>query len=554
MPFGILECDGEGFVPGTVFLGGTKLESSQTPTQLLKKGKGKYSQVILSPQPSDDPNDPLNWPQWQKESILLIVGMSAAVAGAFGPMLSPGFVQIAAELDVPVSMLAQATSWMILSIALSLFLLNPLAKIYGKRPIYVFAIIVLFISSIIGGAGSSYNDLLTSRILCGFGLAPYEILMQCTIGDLYFVHERATRIAFWNLCLLLGISAGSLIAGYIIDSAGWHWCFWICALLYGVLGALVILFVPETAYSRPETTNLQRQNSGSGYLKPKENLHEAGIEQIEYQDCEDNVARMPLGTTPSDNTPRRMPYLKSIRLYSGRYTNAPFLKVFIRPFILFCYPAVFAAFLIYGTMITWVVIFTVVNGVIFVAPPYNFTTSQTGLVSLSPLIMSLIGEIISGPLNDWVCLYLARKNNGIYEPEFRLAMMAIVAILGTVAFYGFGATIHYETHWSGPVITYGVTYMGLAFASTCLFGYVIDSHPTLNEEAFVAINARNILAFGVTYFVEGWLENSGALNVFIVLGSIFLGASALAIPLWIFGKRWRRWIWNNQRLQELMSD
>lgn len=41
--------------------------------------------------------------------------------------------------------------------------------------------------------------------------------------------------------------------------------------------------------------------------------------------------------------------------------------------------------------------------------------------------------------------------------------------------------------------------MSLAFASTCVFGYVIDSYPRLNEEAFVAINARNLLTFGLTY-------------------------------------------------------
>jgi MFS family permease len=66
---------------------------------------------------------------------------------------------------------------MILAIALLLFLLNSLAKIYGKRPIYVFIITVLFIGSIIGGSVSPFNRLLTSRVLLGFGLAPFEIIV-----------------------------------------------------------------------------------------------------------------------------------------------------------------------------------------------------------------------------------------------------------------------------------------------------------------------------------------------------------------------------------------
>lgn len=32
----------------------------QVPRELLKHGTGRYSHVILVPQPSDSPNDPLN--------------------------------------------------------------------------------------------------------------------------------------------------------------------------------------------------------------------------------------------------------------------------------------------------------------------------------------------------------------------------------------------------------------------------------------------------------------------------------------------------------------
>lgn len=105
-----------------------------------------------------------------------------------------------------------------------------------------------------------------------------------------------------------------------------------------------------------------------------------------------------------------------------------------------------------------------VNGVIFTAPPYNFSVGETGLVSLSPFILSLVGEVISGPLNDWICIQLTKRNHGIYEPEFRLPLMVLVVILGTVGFFGFGITIHDVTNWTGPVLTFGLANMALAFA------------------------------------------------------------------------------------------
>ena len=35
----------------------------------LKHAKGKHSHIILVPQPSYDPNDPLNWPVWKKHLV-----------------------------------------------------------------------------------------------------------------------------------------------------------------------------------------------------------------------------------------------------------------------------------------------------------------------------------------------------------------------------------------------------------------------------------------------------------------------------------------------------
>lgn len=108
-------------------------------------------------------------------------------------------------MDISVNTLAQSTSWLILTIGASLFLANPLAKIYGKRPIYILAIVIMFTGSVWGAESKNHSSFLGSRVFSGFGMAPYEVLVQCTIGDLYFIHQRGTRIAAWNLFLLSGI-------------------------------------------------------------------------------------------------------------------------------------------------------------------------------------------------------------------------------------------------------------------------------------------------------------------------------------------------------------
>ena len=473
--------------------------------------------------------------------ILAIIGFSAAVVGAYGPMLGPGFVPISKELGISINTLSQSTAWLILTIGICVFLANPLAKMYGKRPVFIAAICLLFAVSVWGAVAKHYSSFLASRIVGGFGMAPYEVLVQATIGDIYFVHQRATRIAAWNLFLLAGIAGASFISGYIIENLGYRWTFGICGILFGVSMFLVVFLVPETSYNRPSPREFLSTE------KPSTNEEVAMEVKVTQEHVE--TAR------PHGSIEPAMPYLQSLRIYNGTYSTAPLWKIMARPFIMFFYyPAVLWAFLIYGTTLTWIVVFSVVNGVIFVEPPYNFSVSQAGLTGLSPFILTIIGEIISGPANDWICLKLAKRNHGVYEPEFRLVLMLVVIVLGTVGFFGFGITVHYVTSWSGPVITYGIANMALAFASTCVFGYVLDSYPKLAEEAFVAINARNFLTFGLTYFVNDWLAKDGALEVFEVLGSCFLAVCALTVPLWVFGKKIRSSIARTEWLNRFMLD
>lgn len=59
----------------------------------------KNSDIVLVPQPTDDPNDPLSWPAWKKAvatvSILCFGGMGSWIIGG----ISPALVIIGNEFD-----------------------------------------------------------------------------------------------------------------------------------------------------------------------------------------------------------------------------------------------------------------------------------------------------------------------------------------------------------------------------------------------------------------------------------------------------------------------
>ena len=63
------------------------------------------------------------------------------------------------------------------------------ARIWGKRHLYLLGTILIIVASAWGGAsGHNYKSLLWARVVQGIGLAPFEALVNASVGDLYFVH------------------------------------------------------------------------------------------------------------------------------------------------------------------------------------------------------------------------------------------------------------------------------------------------------------------------------------------------------------------------------
>lgn len=78
MGLGILEDKYLEHVPGTALFSDDPNAMAQSlyagmDVHQLKHGRGRNAHIILVPQPSDDPNDPLNWPQWKKHTVFFVL-------------------------------------------------------------------------------------------------------------------------------------------------------------------------------------------------------------------------------------------------------------------------------------------------------------------------------------------------------------------------------------------------------------------------------------------------------------------------------------------------
>jgi hypothetical protein len=67
--------------------------------------------------------------------------------------------------------------------------------------------------------------------------------------------------------------------------------------------------------------------------------------------------------------------------------------------------------------------------------PYNFSSLSIGLLYISTFIGGVLGSGLSGKISDMVCRYMTRRNGGVFEPEFRLFMVLIVAFSTVLGSY-----------------------------------------------------------------------------------------------------------------------
>ncbi|KAM0589555.1 hypothetical protein ACHAP6_003307 [Verticillium nonalfalfae] len=230
--------------------------------------------------------------------------------------------------------------------------------------------------------------------------------------------------------------------------------------------------------------------------------------------------------------------------WNGRLNHDKWLKVMVRPFILFAYPSVLWSTVIYSCSVGWLIVISETMSVIYRnSDSYNFTALQTGLVYISPFVGGILGTVVAGKVSDIIVRALARRNGGLYEPEFRL-IMAIPILLSTViGLMGFGWSAEERDHWMVPTFFFGVISFGCTMGSTTSITYCVDSYRQYAGEALVTLNFSKNILHGLVFslFVTHWMASDGPKTMFIWLGVIQLIFCLFSIPMYIFGKRARMW-------------
>ncbi|KAK1978722.1 major facilitator superfamily transporter [Colletotrichum cereale] len=291
-------------------------------------------------------------------------------------------------------------------------------------------------------------------------------------------------------------------------------------------------------------------NSGDYYAK------ETGVEAQKVPTRTSN-ASSPSMSLAYTETLRHQPaksFTEQLKPWNGRLNPDAWFKVMLRPFVLFAYPAVLWSAVVYSLSVGWLIVVSESVALIYRnRESYNFNALQTGLVYLSPFLGGVLGTAVAGKVSDIIVKSMARRNGGLYEPEFRLVMAAPVAVTTVIGLMGFGWSAQERDHWIVPTIFFGLISFGCTLGSTTAITFCVDSYRQYAGEALVTLNFSKNIFHGLVFslFVTHWLSDDGPKMVFIWLGVIQLIFLFLTIPMYMYGKRARMWTVRKNLMEKL---
>jgi MFS family permease len=318
-------------VPGTEYL----VDIDHT-LEVSHAGHGT-SDVVLLPQPTSCGSDPLTWSVFKRYYQLFLLALYALSFSYGENTLGAAWTTVSKETGVSLLNMNGGSALNYLLLGFGNILWIPLAMKIGRRPVFLLTTAICLGSAIWTGKFHGLAQWYLTEILNGVGTSAYQAVIQLSVFDTFFVHQRGKGLSFYLFGQQLGSILGLITGGSIADGPGWRWSQFIVAIIEG--GVLVLMFFTF------EETLFPRFLFPTVGVAPPAEVAEAGLRKPEHGELTKDLHTT--STTTDLDSGTRLPdfpertFTQRLRLWTYfPQDRTTYWQYFRRPFFLFTFPTV----------------------------------------------------------------------------------------------------------------------------------------------------------------------------------------------------------------------
>ncbi|MEV0591790.1 MDR family MFS transporter [Nonomuraea cavernae] len=118
---------------------------------------------------------------------------------------------------------------------------------YGRRKLFVAAIVIFLIGSALCGISQSMGQLIAFRSIQGLGGGGLMVLAQAIVGDVVSARDRGRYQGWFGGVFAVSSIVGPLLGGVFVDNLSWHWVFYVNLPIGAVALFVIVAVLPRDA-------------------------------------------------------------------------------------------------------------------------------------------------------------------------------------------------------------------------------------------------------------------------------------------------------------------
>lgn len=183
--------------------------------------------------------EPLN-----KRPILIGIMMTIMLSSLDQTILSTAMPQVLRDLN-GVAHLSWVFSAYMLAATVAVPIVGRLSDSLGRRFVYLVAMVLFLVGSVLSGLSQSMGQLIFCRVLQGIGGGGMMVSAMAAVGDLFPPAVRGKYQGYIGASYAISSMIGPFLGGWITHAASWRWVFFInlplgCFALWLVAKALPV--------------------------------------------------------------------------------------------------------------------------------------------------------------------------------------------------------------------------------------------------------------------------------------------------------------------------